>query len=154
MSLQAASRLFFTALLVRSDQASAPNRLRHRRGLCDSISCQEASVRHRCDACRRASHPAPAPWTPQPAMSGRRRTTASSAPRCTQSYDNSSIESPTPTNDDRQPLSQTDNRTPVVERRRRLSGAAPLHNLRKAKTIQDRVYGAVTLPGVFKLKIL
>ena len=81
-------------------------------------------------------------------MSGRRRTTASSAPRCTQSFDNSSIESPQPSTDDRQPLSQTDNRTPVVERRRRLSGAAPLHNLRKPKTIHDRVYGAVTLPGV------
>ena len=81
-------------------------------------------------------------------MSGRRRTTQSSAPRCTQSFGDSSIESPTPTNDDRQPLSQTDNRTPVVERRRRLSGAAPLHNLRKPKTIHDRVYGAVTLPGV------
>ena len=81
-------------------------------------------------------------------MSGRRRTTASSAPRCTQSFGDSSIDSPTPTHDDRRPLSQTDNRTPVVERRRRLSGAAPLHNLRKPKTIHDRVYGAVTLPGV------
>ena len=50
-------------------------------------------------------------------MSGRRRTTASSAPRCTQSFGDSSIESPTPTNDDRQPLSQTDNPTPFVDRR-------------------------------------
>ena len=32
----------------------APNRLRHRYGSCHSITCQEASVCHRCDACRRA----------------------------------------------------------------------------------------------------
>lgn len=81
-------------------------------------------------------------------MSSRRRTTASgNAPRCTQSFGDSSLDSPTPTTDDWQPLSQTDNRTPAPERRRRLSGAAPLQ-LRKPKTIHDRVYGAVTLPGV------